>query len=98
MNDRILTADDFAPHVGKVFTPLGQHRTLTLVSIDRQVFPGMEALPRAPFTLLFRGVANDVLPEGPYQVAVADGPEFSFYINPIHTFERDRQDYQAVLN
>ena len=69
-----------------------------MISIDRQMFPGMETLPRAPVTLLFRGAVNDVLPEGLYQVAVEDGPEFSFYINPIHTFERDRQDYQVVFN
>jgi hypothetical protein len=98
MSDRILTADDFTPHVGKGFTPLGQHRRLTLVSIDRSTFPGGDTLPQAPFTLLFTGVAGDVLPEGLYDVSIQDGPEVPLYINPIQTFDRSRQDYQAVFN
>jgi hypothetical protein len=98
MSDRILTADDFTPHVGKGFTPLGQHRILTLVSVDRSTFSGGDTLPRTPFTLLFNGTPGDVLPEGLYDVAIQDGPEVSIYINPIQTFDRNRQDYQAVFN
>jgi hypothetical protein len=98
MTDRILTADDFAPHIGKSFTLPGQHRALTLVSIDRSTFPGADDLPRAPFTLLFGGPPRDVLPEGLYDVAIPDGPEAAIYISPIQTFDRSRQDYQAVFN
>ena len=96
--DRVLTEDDFAPYIGRRFTPRGQRRTLTLVSIDRRAFPGVESLPRAPFTLLFSGIPGDVLPEGLYDAVVEDGPEFPIFISPIQTFERDRQDYQAVFN
>jgi hypothetical protein len=39
-----------------------------------------------------------VLPEGLYDVAIQDGPEVPLYINPIQTFDRSRQDYQAVFN
>jgi hypothetical protein len=98
MSDRILTADDFMPHVGKGFTPLGQHHTLMLVSVDRSAFSGGDTLSRAPFTLLFNGMPGDVLPEGLYDVAIQDGPEVPLYINPIQTFDRSRQDYQAVFN
>ena len=98
MTDRILTAEDFTPHVGKIFTPLGQHRTVTLVSVERNTFAGGDTLPRAPFSLLFSGPPNDVLPEGMYDVAIQAGPEVAIYISPIHTYDRNRQDYQAVFN
>jgi hypothetical protein len=85
MTDCSLTAGDFTPHVGKAFTPLGQHRTITLASVEFGMFAGADILPRAPFSLLFSGPPNDVLPEGLYDVA-------------IHTYDRNRQDYQAVFN
>jgi len=94
---RLLTSEDFAPHVGKAFRPAGQHRVLTLVSVDTRQFPGTESVPRQPFILILEGPQGDVLPEGSYDVAVDDGPEFSLYIAPIHTIARDRQDYQAVF-
>jgi hypothetical protein len=59
---------------------------------------GTMELPRPPFCLLFRGPPRDVLPEGLYEVAVQDGPDFALYIIPIQTFDRNRQDYQAVFN
>ena len=96
--EKVLTADDFAPYIGKAFTPRGQHRVLTLVSIDRLTFPGIQNLPRAPFSLLFSGPPGDVLPDRIYDVAVQDGPDFVLFISPIQTYARDRQDYQAVFN
>jgi hypothetical protein len=91
-----LTADDFTPYIGQQFAPRGQHRTLTLVAIDRHAVTGN--LPRAPFTLLFRGPPGDILPDGTYDVAVQGGPAFTIFISPIQTFSRDHQDYQAVFN
>ena len=55
-------------------------------------------MTRQPFTLILRGPPDDVLPEGLYDVAVEDGPEFALYIIPIQTMSRDRQDYQVVFN
>jgi hypothetical protein len=92
---RLLTSEDFAPHVGKAFRPAGQHRALTLVAIETGRFQGMES--RQAFTLILAGPPGDVLPEGSYDVTVDAGPEFSLYIAPIHTTARDRQDYQVVF-
>ncbi len=92
----VLTADDFTPYISRAFVPRGQHRTLTLVAVDRQI--GAGHLPRAPFTLLFRGPPGDVLPDGIYEVAVDGGPDFTIFISPIQTFAREHQDYQAVFN
>jgi hypothetical protein len=55
-------------------------------------------LPRPPFTLIFAGPPGDVLPEGEYAFEVEGGPAFEFYVMPIHTPARDRQDYQAAFN
>jgi hypothetical protein len=94
---RLLSSEDFAPHVGKAFRPAGQHRVLTLVSIDTRRFPGAESLTRQPFILILEGPPGDVLPEGLYDVAVDAGPQLSLYIAPMHTIARDRQDYQVVF-
>jgi hypothetical protein len=97
---RVPTADDFVAHVGTTVTPEGQHRTLTLVSVNPA--PGQGSPSREPFSLILRGPPDDVLPEGLYDFAFGDGPDagegFSMYIAPIHTPARDRQDYQIVFN
>jgi hypothetical protein len=95
---RLLTSQDFSPHVGKAFRPAGQHRVLTLASIDIPQLQSERSLPRRPFILIFEGPPGDTLPEGSYDVVVDDGSEFSLYIAPIYTVDRDRQAYQAVFN
>ena len=95
---QVLTVQDFCSHLGKTVTPKGQHRALTLVSVDTSGPRGGAAVTRQPFTLILSGPPDDVLPEGLYDVAVANGPAFSLYIIPIHTLARDRQNYQVVFN
>jgi hypothetical protein len=95
---QVLTVQDFFSHLGKTVTPKGQHRALTLVSVDTSGRRGSVAMTREPFTLLLRGPPDDVLPEGLYDVAVENGPDFNLYIIPIHTVAHDRQNYQVVFN
>ncbi|HET6235801.1 MAG TPA: hypothetical protein VFE41_12700 [Acetobacteraceae bacterium] len=94
----ILTAEAFAPHVGKCLHPQGQHRVLTLVSMNIDDRPDVEFAGRKPFTLRLRGAPGDVLPEGIYHAVIDDGPAFDLYIIPIHTMSREHQDYQVVVN
>jgi len=94
----ILTAAHFVPHVGKRFAPRGHDSILTLVSIEQSPFPGSEHLPRRPFTLLFSGSDQDVLPEGLYEFVIEEGPVLEIYVNPIQTIVPHRQDYQGVFN
>ena len=101
---QVLTDQDFISYVGKTFTPKGQHRVLTLTSVEMGASVNMggrsagEAMHRQSFTLILTGPHDDVLPEGFYDVAVANGPDFALYIAPIHTAARDRQDYQVGFN
>jgi hypothetical protein len=93
-----LTVSDFRPHVGKLFTPTGRHHALRLVSVDTTKGSRWPGMSREPFTLILHGPSDDVLPEGLYDVTVADGPVFSLYIIPIRTAAGDRQDHQVVFN
>jgi hypothetical protein len=95
-----LTAEQFRPHVAKVFRVRGGRHELTLTALDE--FDVSEAqrrlMPRPPFTLIFAGPRGDVLPEGEYAFEVEGGATFAFYVMPINTLARDRQDYQAAFN
>ena|ERR1700728_3303124 len=94
----MLTAEAFAPHVGKQVQPQGQHRVLTLIAVNVDDRPGAAVAGRRPFTLRLRGAPGDVLPEGLYHLAIEDGPAFDLYVIPIHTVSREHQDYQIVVN
>jgi hypothetical protein len=95
---RILTVQDCFAHLGETVTPKGQHRALTLVSVDTAGPRGNDGTTRGSFTLILCGPPDDVLPEGLYDVALANQPDFALYIIPIHTVARDRQNYQVVFN
>lgn len=91
-----LTHSDFQQHVGKVFRFAGSHVALRLTKVEvREPYPGID---RIPFSAIFEGPPGDILPEGLYQAGIEGGGELEFYIIPVHTPQRDRQDYQAVFS
>lgn len=95
-----LKIEDFQPHVGKIVSFVGTPFAFPLdriMSKHQQIPYGSS---RIPFTLIFVGPKSPrYLPEGQYDCAIADGPTFSgIHVNPIHTPEPDRQEYQAVFN
>ena len=94
----ILTADDFHPHVGKRFAPRGHYGSLTLVSVQTPATAAHADMARTPFTLIFSGAPDGLLPEGLYTVEIENGPVLDLYIMPIATPVRSRQDYQAAFN
>jgi hypothetical protein len=89
-----LTAETFAPHVGRTFQIRGGRHALALDEIERVETGGH----RAPFTLLFSGPPGDVLAEGLHAIELEDGTAYDLYLIPIHTPAPGRQDYQAVFN
>ena len=93
-----LTADDFTIYLERQFRPADTDLALTLAAVNRHRFPGWEAAPRQPFSLILRGPPHPILPEGSHRVAIADGPILTLYIIPVLTAGRDHQDYQIVFN
>lgn len=93
-----LTADDFAGYLGGKVWPGGRGLEMVLDRIDRPEFPGWERVARKPFSLIFRGPRQPILPEGLYPVEFADGPTLALYVIPILTAARDHQEYQVVFN
>ncbi len=89
---------DFTPHIGKLFRFPGSRIAVTLATVDVHEQARVPGIDRTPFTLIFHGPLGDVLPEGFYSAEIEDGSTLAFYIMPIHTVARDRQDYQAVFN
>jgi hypothetical protein len=92
-----VSADIFAPHVGKEILLPEDGQRLTLAAVDRRGSPAPGA-PRAAFTLILRGVPAPIIPEGMHRLALEGGASFDLYLIPIHTPSRDRQDYQIVFN
>jgi hypothetical protein len=96
----LLTAENFRPHIHKVFRVQGSDHGLTLAAIEARALSEAESkiVPRQPFNLIFAGPPGDILPEGMYTLEVESGPSFELYVMPVHTPVRDRQDYQAAFN
>jgi hypothetical protein len=93
-----LTHAEFEPHLKKLFRFKGVRPALKLEQIDVRDHEPLPGLGYKAFSLIFSGPRDEVMPEGLYTAEVEGGPSFEFYINPIHTVARDRQDYQAVFN
>lgn len=93
-----LTADDFAPYLGKVFRAEDNGLELVLTTLDRVAYHGWEAAARPPFSIILRGPAEPILPEGLHPVTIEDGPALTLYVIPILTAGRGHQDYQVVFN
>lgn len=93
-----LTHEAFEPHLKKLFRFKGARPALRLEQVEVKDHAPLPGLDYNAFSLIFSGPRDAVLPEGLYTAEVEGGPSFEFYIMPIHTVARDRQDYQAVFN
>jgi|SRR5882724_12759739 len=96
----MLTAENFLPHVDKVFRVKGGHHAFTLTRVERRRMEDWEVDDglRQPFNLIFRGPPGDVLREGMYTLECEDGGSFDLYVMPIYTPAHDRQNYQSAFN
>jgi hypothetical protein len=97
--DEPLKIENFKPHVGKTVRFKGTRYALQLDRIlsDRKRLP--KWVKRRPFVLIFVGPReDDVLPEGIYECEIDGGPVYQVYVNPIHTPDPSRQEYQSVFN
>ena len=98
--DGALTGKTFEPYVGKTFRVSNGHHALTLLRVETRPIEAWEQKMglRAPFNLIFRGLAGDVLAEGMHTLVPEDGASFALYVIPIHTPGRGQQDYQSSFN
>lgn len=94
-----ITVETFAPHVNTTFRIgcQGEPFELELTEVEAQKQgPPIEGM-RHPFTLIFKGPKDRLLPEGHYEVeSDATGP-WPLYLIPIISLG-DRQSYQVVFN
>jgi hypothetical protein len=93
-----LTHEDFQPHLNREFRFTGQPQVLRLTQIEVSDRPPLPNLDYKAFLLLFTGPRDNVMPEGFYAAETDGGARFDFYIQPIHTAARDRQEYQVIFN
>lgn len=97
----MLTLDDFKPHLNKTFKVRDGRHAFLLANIQEHAVleADMPKVNRMPFTLIFRGPPNDILPAGLFDFDI-EGEETSFtlYVMPIHTLFAGQQDYQASFN
>lgn len=100
---KLLTKEDFAPHVGKVFRFVQADYSMPLHQIDGGDTP-MAGYARPPFILIFANRrAGPTLAEGIYDVEVdggdgQGGQSFWFHICPMHQPDMELQFYQAVMS
>ena len=93
MDEELLQAEHFNPHVGKMFKFNGTPFAIPLDHIGSN----RRRLPKG--ALIFRAPREQVyMTEGLYECEVEGGPTFSLYVAPIQTLQREFQDYQAAFN
>lgn len=95
---KVLTLEDFAPHIGKALRLQGYAHPLLLVAVDhRGEWKSPEGM-RKPFTLVLRGPRNHALAEGLRRCEIEGGPSCELYIIPSHSPGAGHQLYHVVFN
>ncbi|MDX6512147.1 MAG: hypothetical protein QOE36_1651 [Gaiellaceae bacterium] len=91
-----FTAATFSPHVGEVFRLHADAVVLDveLINVDEL---GESSPGRAPFSLLFRGPAEPILPQRIYRFEHDAIGEFDIFIVPIGFDETGGLRYEVVF-
>lgn len=102
MLDR-LTVDSFKPAVGSAFTigdPAGTHVSLELVDAythDPDAPAEDESGTRSPFTLLFRGPSDPILPQRIYRLEHESLEPLEIFIVPLGV-DAEGTRYEAIFS
>lgn len=95
---KLLTKEDFTPHVGKSFRFVQADFSMPLDHIDGGD-TAMAGYPRPPFVLVFASPKNGpVLPEGIYDAELETGESFWIHVSPMHQPDQELQFYQSVMS
>jgi len=100
MAEGLLVFEDFKDHLGTIFTPCDPGMpSLALTLEEAALFPS-RASPdgmRPPFSLLFIGAGDMVLPQATYRLRHDNMGEVAIFLVPIGKDQRG-VSYQAVFN
>lgn len=94
-----ITHEIFTPHLNGKFRIHREGDPLEVELVEVELCDErfrVEGL-RWPFTLIFRGPRDQLIPEGSYRVENDAAGSFDLYLIPIVTVG-DRQEYQVVFN
>jgi hypothetical protein len=91
-----FTAATFAPHVGETFRVHVDDASSVDIELVRIREPEQTAPGRAPFTLLFRGPREPVLPQRIYRFERDGFEPFEIFIVPMGPNQSGMQ-YEAVF-
>ena len=93
-----LQREDFATHIGSVFTLLGaEGTTMPLILVEAEPTRGSAYAGRAPFSLLFRSDVQEVVPQGLYRFEHSAMGALEIGITPVARTVAGL-DYEAVFN
>ena len=105
MNESLITIDQFRGLEGETFlVDIGEEETLEVmldeVTDDADLLGqnAVKYLPRTPFTLIFRGPREPVLPQGIYILSHSSIGQIKHLIVPIADLRRDGIYYQVIYN
>jgi hypothetical protein len=97
--DEILTIEHFKLHIGKAVLFKGTPIILTIDRVEGDAGPPPAGYVRTPFVVIFKGSSEaGVMAAGSYDCEIEDGPTYNLFVNPIHTPERSKQEYQSAFN
>ena len=92
----LLTAGDFAGHLGTVFAAAEVDVALELVEVKPLPAHGA-ALAREPFSLLFRGPRERLLPQATYPLSHPAMGELEIFLVPIAQ-DAGGTSYEAIYS
>ena len=99
MTEKQLVFEDFKDRVGSVFTPLNIDVALSLTLHEAELLTAQFAPPemRPPFSLIFLGPGNLIMPQGLYLLRHDEMGEVTIFLVPVGKDERG-VSYQATFN
>jgi uncharacterized protein DUF6916 len=92
-----LSANDFAPHVDSPFVIEHAEGSLETDLAEVRELDALGKEFRRPFTLLFRGPQEPLLPQDTYQIKHEELGELEIFVVPVESGEEGTV-YQAVFN
>jgi len=92
-----ISHENFSGHLNALFRIDVAETSQELELVEVEVGDSVDPSLREPFTLIFQGPKDSILPEGIHNLSNDDAGSFELYIIPIVS-HGDRQSYQVIFN